>query len=158
MSREYRMYGMVPYQLMGIQQGIQFGHAVVEYALNYGDADEYKTWAKYHKTFIILNGGTTNTKYGDDGLPTGTLNKTAIDLYQDYGVHKIGFFREPDLQDALTAICFLVDERVWNIEKYPDPNDGEYTDDVYEELVNRFDGEIIQCMALRNYLRGFRLA
>ena len=27
---EYRMYGFVPYNLSPIQQGIQFGHAVVE--------------------------------------------------------------------------------------------------------------------------------
>ena len=28
---EYRMYGLVPYNLSPIQQGIQFGHAVVDY-------------------------------------------------------------------------------------------------------------------------------
>ena len=31
MFLEYRMYGLVPYNLSPIQQGIQFGHAVVEY-------------------------------------------------------------------------------------------------------------------------------
>lgn len=31
---EYRMYGLVPYNLSPIQQGIQFGHAVVEYINN----------------------------------------------------------------------------------------------------------------------------
>ena len=29
-------------------------------------------------------------------------------------------FYEPDLNDALTAICFLVDERAWDRETYPD--------------------------------------
>ena len=28
---ELRMYGLVPYNISPIQQGIQFGHAVVEY-------------------------------------------------------------------------------------------------------------------------------
>ena len=28
---ELRMYGLVPYQLMGIQQGIQYGHATDEF-------------------------------------------------------------------------------------------------------------------------------
>ena len=28
-------------------------------------------------------------------------------------------FHEPDLGDQLTAVCFLVDERVWNRELYP---------------------------------------
>ena len=29
---ELRMYGFVPYNLSPIQQGIQYGHAVVEYS------------------------------------------------------------------------------------------------------------------------------
>ena len=28
---KYRMYGLVPYNISPIQQGIQFGHGVVEY-------------------------------------------------------------------------------------------------------------------------------
>ena len=28
---ELRMYGLVPYNISPIQQGIQFGHAVIEY-------------------------------------------------------------------------------------------------------------------------------
>ena len=28
---EWRMYGMVPYNISEIQKGIQFGHAVVEF-------------------------------------------------------------------------------------------------------------------------------
>ena len=59
---EYRMYGLVPYNISPIQQGIQFGHAVVEYMLNFPvDLRVYKDtkkWAEEDKTFIILNGGT----------------------------------------------------------------------------------------------------
>ncbi len=29
-------------------------------------------------------------------------------------------FHEPDLGDQLTAVVFLVDERVWNLDKWPD--------------------------------------
>jgi len=37
---EYRMYGLVPYNISEIQKGIQFGHAVVEYAQkHFKDAD-----------------------------------------------------------------------------------------------------------------------
>ena len=32
---EYRMMVLVPYNISPIQQGIQFGHAVVEYMLNF---------------------------------------------------------------------------------------------------------------------------
>jgi hypothetical protein len=28
-------------------------------------------------------------------------------------------FQEPDLNNALTAVCFICDERVWNYEDYP---------------------------------------
>jgi protein associated with RNAse G/E len=29
-------------------------------------------------------------------------------------------FQEPDLNNALTAICFIADERVWDRKKYPE--------------------------------------
>ena len=76
MELKYRMYGLVNYQLSGIQKGIQFGHAVVEYGLKYFNTDEYKRWANFDKTFIILNGGTTNEN--PDKL--GTLQQHAISL------------------------------------------------------------------------------
>lgn len=57
---EYRMYGITPYNISPIQQAIQFGHGVVEYAQKYFKDADYQHWAKNNKTFIILNGGTTN--------------------------------------------------------------------------------------------------
>jgi len=60
----YRMYGMVPYNLSPIQQGIQFGHAVVRMGRTVRDMgymeDIYNKWADKDEVFIILNGGTTN--------------------------------------------------------------------------------------------------
>ena len=114
-SYEYRMYGFVPYNISPIQQGIQFGHAVVDYQLHYGSTNEYKKWSTKDKTFIILNGGTTNN---NDPERFGSMNMLQIDL----NVWKIDYaaFHEPDLGDQLTALVFLVDERVWNYEKYPD--------------------------------------
>ena len=80
MEKEFRMYGLVNYQLTGIQGGIQFGHAVVEYGLEYFDTDEYQQWARYNKTFIILNGGTSSedkqVKQGYDTFTyTGTMQE-----------------------------------------------------------------------------------
>ena len=106
---EQRMYGFVPYNLSDIQKGIQFGHAVVEYQLKYGKDQNYLNFAKYDKTFIILNGGTTNDI-------SGTLNALQNDL-KSLKV-KFATFREPDLNNALTGIVFLLDEKVWNREKY----------------------------------------
>lgn len=114
---ELRMYFFVPYQLTGIQQGIQCGHAALEYADMYYNTDLFKRFVKNHKTWVVLNGGTTNASYDFDGAPKGSLNRIADLLHEN----KIDFesFFEPDLNDALTAVCFICDERVFNKEKYP---------------------------------------
>lgn len=103
----YRMYGFVPYNLSEIQKGIQFGHAVVEYSLQHGKTSAYKEWSRKHKTFIILNGGPTNQsdQFG--------MLKILREL-MDRGI-TIGCFEEPDLNDALTAIVFVVDSRTFDM-------------------------------------------
>ena len=129
---ELRMYGLVPYNISPIQQAIQFGHAVVEYgqmvklpqSMNKMDINSpfiYDSWASQWKTFILLNGGTTNHRNNDDGLPFGSLNQHVLKLDE----MKIDFatFHEPDLGDQLTAVVFIVDERVFNRKKYPDFED-----------------------------------
>jgi hypothetical protein len=116
---EKRMYFFTIYQLTGIQSGIQCGHAVLEYVNEYGNNEEYIDFQKNWKTWIILNGGTTNNRFElGTGIPIGTLNQIVEQLQQN--AVEYGFFQEPDLNDALTAVCFLADERVWNYEDYPD--------------------------------------
>lgn len=56
---KWRMYGLTPYNMSPIQKAIQYGHAVVEYMLDFGQHTNTLEWAKNNKTFIILNGGTT---------------------------------------------------------------------------------------------------
>ncbi len=125
---ELRMYGLVPYNISPIQQAIQFGHAVVEYGQKMkklGDNSlntQYDEWADRWKTFIILNGGTTNHRENvENGLPFGTLNNHVLTLMEN----NVDFatFNEPDLGDQLTAVVFIVDERVFNRKKYPDFED-----------------------------------
>jgi hypothetical protein len=112
---ELRMYGLINYQLSGtIHAGIQYGHAVVEYGLKFFDTPEYQDWANNHKTFIILNGGTTN----NNQLCYGTLNQYKETLINN-GI-TIADFHEPDLGDQLTAVVFIVDEKVFDLKKYPD--------------------------------------
>ena len=119
---ELRMYGLVPYNISPIQQAIQFGHAVVEYGQKFKNDDTYNNWADNWKTFIILNGGTTNHKTSlEDGLPFGSLNNHLLTL-MDNDV-EFASFNEPDLGDQLTAVVFIVDERVFNKKKYPDFED-----------------------------------
>lgn len=166
-NRTYRMYGLVPYNLSPIQQGIQFGHAVVEYGLqNFSDV-EYQQWATNDKTFIILNGGTTNTRYESDdafALQIGSLNNHRQSLF-DKEIQFSSFF-EPDLGDQLTAVVFLVDDRVFDKVKWPDYNGSFYMNGTpeaiqYLQWMMKFDeheNEAQRIVFLREFLKQFRLA
>ena len=121
---EKRMYFFVPYQLTGIQKGIQCGHAALEYALKYKHDDIFNNFVQYHKTWIVLNGGTTNNsqKY------IGTLNNILNVLVENNIKHSTFF--EPDLNDSLTSICVIIDERVFNFKPI---NILTEDDDCYQE-------------------------
>ena len=187
---ELRMYGLTPYNISPIQQGIQFGHAVVEYGqkmkkLPFNDIEvtkKYDDWADNWKTFIILNGGTTNHKTSlEDGLPFGSLNNHLLTL-MDNGID-FAQFNETDLGDQLTAVVFIVDERVFNRKKYPDFEDwvidnygdlivgsgsayqianeirnskSKHDKKVYQEWVKLVGGE--KNAFLKDFLKNFRLA
>ena len=117
-SLELRMYFFVPYNISPIQQGIQAGHAALRYARQYS-AKYPEVWdfVDNHETWIILNGGTTDDQRDFNGIATGMLNQIADQLLEN----NILFtnFIEPNLNHALTSVCFLVDERVFNYEDYP---------------------------------------
>jgi hypothetical protein len=156
---ELRMYGLVPYNISPIQQGIQFGHAVVEYSRNCEGIKNmqalYNEWADNWKTFIILNGGTTNTKTSlEDGIPFGSLNKHMLTLGLDIKIPFATFY-EPDLGDQLTAIVFIVDERVFNKTKYPDPQPFA-TEEEQLLFMESIGGE--RNYKLREFLKQFKLA
>lgn len=118
----YRMYFFVPYNISPIQQAIQAGHSALEYAHEYGNNEDYLSFINNDKTWIILNGGTTNKGYetNPEGKLQliGSLNRIHYDLCM-MKINNHGFW-EPDLNDALTAVCFLASEKVWDFEKYPD--------------------------------------
>jgi len=159
MFLEYRMYGLVPYNLSPIQQGIQFGHAVVEYGQLVKGIPPfeavYDKYAQKDKTFIILNGGTTN----ENPNRLGTLQQHAKTL-RDNGVI-IAEFREPDLNDTLTGVVFLVDERVFNRDYYPDFVKNEFVSE--EENEKQYKGWLDRIGGttnafLRTFLPNFKLA
>jgi hypothetical protein len=168
---EWRMFGLVPYNLSPIQQGIQFGHSCIEYSQSVlgltGLEEIYNKWAREDKTFIILNGGTTNNN--PDKL--GSLNKH-MQVIASNGIQVQPFY-EPDLGDQLTAFVFLVDERVFNRELYQDfvkeiPSDDSsrsenypfnlelINDKNYESWVNKIGGP--KNVFLRDYLKPLKLA
>jgi hypothetical protein len=187
---ELRMYGFVPYNISEIQKGIQFGHAVVELCQKLRshkewkyELDKYDNWANNWRTFIILNGGTSNhstNKYSCDDF-SGTMEQH-LKYLQDLEV-TTGEFYEPDLNDMLSAIVFIVDERVFNKKDYPDftefikmnytnlidsdytveeaaqrIKESEYTQDkkAYQQWLTLIGGERNE--KLRDFLKNFRLA
>jgi len=114
-ERTYRMYFFVPYNLSPIQQAIQAGHAALEYAVYHRDTEEFQNFIFWDKTWIILNGGTSNDSHL--GNPKGSMEE----IYESLRNIRINCskFHEPDINNAMTAICFLADERVWDWENYP---------------------------------------
>lgn len=148
---EYAMYGLTARSLSDKQIGFQFGHAVVEYELksrkNPHIREIYDKWAQSDKTFRCLSGGSTN-----DSKP-GTLQRYAQEL-KKFGVVTAGF-KEPDINNATTAIVFLVDERVWNRTRYPDYQQPTHLGQPYEDPVG-YDKWLEGIGGVRNYfLRGF---
>jgi hypothetical protein len=121
-----RMYFFVMGNLSGRQQGIQAGHAAIEYGINRSN-DEYLDFAKNHKTFILLDGG-------------GSLDMLARKQELiEFGIRHAVFY-EPDLNNSLSAIAFIVPESIYS-------RDIEGLEDVYTPEV-----------CFTRYLKGFRLA
>jgi hypothetical protein len=158
---ELRMYGLVNYQLTGIQKGIQFAHAAIEYGIdiensnNSEQRDIYSKWRNEDKTVILLNGGTTNDRIMGDTY-FGTLNNHKVSL-DKLGVFN-STFREPDLGDQLTAVVFILDERVFNREKYPDYENflDKYPDSSPDLWLKVMGGQKI--VDIRKFISQFKLA
>lgn len=119
-----RMYSITMRHLSGIQKGIQSWHAGQHYANKYGGSKEFKQWATEDETIIILEAGTSD------------MLIKAMKKLQKRGV-KVSEFREPDLSNALTAVAFVLDERVG------------------ASFVDVEDGDIL---AIRSILKSFPLA
>lgn len=127
-----RMYFFVMGNLSGRQQGIQAGHAAIEYQLKYGDTEQYKDFANNHKTFILLDGGGSND-----------MIEREKEL-EAYGI-KFASFQEPDLNNSISAIAFIVPEDIYGRVTTTTPN---IFDLINPDINTQFS----------MYLKGFRLA
>jgi len=123
-ERELRMYFLVMYNISPIQKSIQAGHCVEEYSDKYSKTKLYKEYRK-HKTWVVLDGGTSNNgiilckdgQWYDDETKLGTM-----ELHEKYLIDNnipYASFHEPDLNNALSALCFICDEKVFDWETYP---------------------------------------
>ena len=169
-KRKFKMYGLVPYNISDKQKGIQFGHAVVRYGRKYRSAKtklgkDFNNWEWEGETFIILDGGTTNL----NPSRLGTLN-IHLNVLEEHGI-KVATFHEVDLGDQLSAVVFLVDDRVWDRVSYPDfeyPRGAGFpktynwdADPAYIKWKKKFNTDKYTTdtiIWLRSYLRPLKLA
>ena len=101
-----RMYFFTMYNLSGIQKGIQCGHAAVEYsrlAITCETHSQYFEFADKHKTFIVLDGGNSND------MITRSCELDSLNIPH-------ACFREPDLNDSMSAIAFILPEEIYGID------------------------------------------
>ena len=130
-----RMYFFVMGNLSGRQQGIQAGHAALEYQREFGKKKQYKDFVDNHKTFILLDGGGSND-----------MLERMIEL-EDFGIDFSKFY-EPDLNESLSAIAFILPESIYDCkDKNIDP-----------EFRWSMDKERFHNLEVYEYIRKFRLA
>ena len=157
-KRELRMYFFIVRNLSGVSAGIQAGHCALEYAVKFGDDEQFKDFMSNWKTFILLNGGSSNDYRSWDGVAVGDLDKI-LDTLNSNGI-KCAYFKEPDFNRALTAVCFIADERAFNFDKYPDRQylsiedfiDTQANDELWLESIGG-----PQNVVLRELIKGKRL-
>jgi len=134
---EYRGYGIIPYNIKPIQAGIQYSHSIVEYVLENFNTKAFRLWGKLHKTAILLDGGSSNhteNRYSEEEY-TGTMEEH-LKLLQENDI-QFSTFYEPDLNDMLSCIFLIADERTFNFKKYPDYGL------TYNTLTKKFDKQPI---------------
>lgn len=135
---EWRMYGITPYNISEIQKGIQFGHAVQEYNnIMFDDKsierDGFDKWRTNDKTFMVMNGGTTNDDISDKFY--GSINRS-LEKLKSMGI-TIGVFREPDLGNQVSAVVFLADERCFKKKPYPWDDENVVTYPDFVDYLNK---------------------
>jgi hypothetical protein len=115
MTEALRFYAVNNMYLSSIQQGIQPGHALGEMFVKYRRQgpktakDLLWSWAEKHKTWIVLNGG-----YQSE------LQKFADFLKSKKNPFPWACFHEEEdaLNGALTSVCVVLPERVYNLRKF----------------------------------------
>ncbi len=134
---EYKMYGIVPFNLSMAQKGIQFQHATQRYNNKFLFTSHYTSeqynafehWALKDETSCLLQ------CYGTNDYPDslGHLNTISGQL-TELGV-LVSEFREPALNNSLTAICFLLPKVIWDRRTYPNP--GKHID--YDGIIKHIE-------------------
>lgn len=129
-KRELRMYFFVMYNISPIQQGIQSLHGSKAYVKKYKGnkliIKLHDEWDQNFETVVLLNGGTSNNGFticenGQEFFIDETKLGT-MELYEKYLIDNnipYAVFHEPDLNNSLSSLCFICDEKVFDWVNYP---------------------------------------
>lgn len=113
----YRVYHLVLRQLNGINKGVQAAHSFGRYVWSFKDSKEVKSVFDpefpENETTIMLDGGTNQDMW-------------EIKRILDENHIQHSYFTEPDLNNCLTAITVVVDERVWDVKYIISYGDEDY--------------------------------
>lgn len=120
-----RAYFLCNYYLSSVQQGIQAAHCVADMFCRYGKHSQWQThemlytWAKDHKTMILLNGG--NHKE----LETNFYN---IQVMCEALGYPYGIFAEDQqsLNGAITCVGLVVEPHIYQTKVHRDERTGEF--------------------------------
>lgn len=96
-----RMYCILLRHLSGINKAVQANHSNIEYIWVYRNEKYLENYILEDKTMIMLDGGTHQ-----DMVEIHRILEEA-DINHTY-------FIEPDLNNCMTAITVVADERVWD--------------------------------------------
>lgn len=133
---ELRGYGIMPYNIKEIQCGVQYSHVITEYVVDTYQTPAFKKfieWAKKYKTAVLLSGGTSNhskNRYSEEEY-VGSM-EGHMKAFEENGITFSAFY-EPDMNDMLSGLFLIADERVFDKKKYPDFNF--YYDEVSEKFL-----------------------
>lgn len=114
-NHNYKLYGLVLRHLSQLQKSIQFSHAIAEFTHDYHDDYIYNKWFDNNKTMVMLD--INSSKEMED-----IINKLNENGY------KFSTFREPDLNNICTCVCFIMDTS--------DVSDC-YSNFIYDVLLNK---------------------
>lgn len=127
------MYFLVMRNIGEKDKGIQCGHAMGEYLLMYIMNPEVQDFLIYDKTWIMLNGGVSNHEVSAlknvyshtiiEGNNLGSMEQHWNYIITELPFLKVARFFEPDLNNALSAICFILKDRIFDKEEYPEFRD-----------------------------------
>lgn len=119
MEKNFRMYFLILRHLSGVNKAVQSSHSSFEYSLKYINNEDFIKYAANDKTIIMLDGGTHQDMVESQKI------------LEENGINH-AYFLEPDINNSMTSICFLVEDSIYDREKF------KTYEDFYDEYLENY--------------------